>query len=117
MSKQEYHGTMNGEPAKFVHFPDQQKTDIYWGGIGKPDGVGRNHATVVHAEGTDTRFRAGPDAFHFLRVNGQIIVDHAYEPKVESQRRRMQRSDAGALLAESFRKAWQFNMRNLRGGR
>lgn len=58
-------GIYNGIPAKIV-FSDRgnsNRIDIYFGGVGEPDGPGHNHVTVIK------------ENIRFWRENGQIIID------------------------------------------
>ena len=79
-------GTMDGQPAKVVYYPERKQTMIYWGGVGKPDGFGHNHATILDAN---------PDAIHFMRVNGQVVVNQGYNPNNPLHRRNQA---AGAIV-------------------
>jgi hypothetical protein len=85
------HGTVDGQPAKIVYHPGRRQTHVYWGGLGKPDGIGRNHAVIQDAN---------PDAFHYLRVGSELIVDQSYKPNDRGARRRK----AGFDLAATLRK-------------
>jgi hypothetical protein len=99
------YGTIDGQPAKIVYHPARRQTHIYWGGHGKPDGYGHNHAVVQDAN---------PDAVHFLRENGRIVVNH----NARSHQERRQQEAAmsiGRLLVDSTRKAlrfyrWSYNL-------
>jgi hypothetical protein len=68
--------TVDGQPAKVIYYPDRRQTALYWGGRGKPDGPGQDHATINDSS---------PDEFHFLRVNGRIVVNQSYNPQSKSQ--------------------------------
>lgn len=52
-------------PAKVVYYPDRHQHQIYWGGRGRPDGPGHNHMTIQDKS---------PDAIHFMRENGRVVV-------------------------------------------
>lgn len=73
----ESRGTVDGMPAKVVYHPDRKQTALFWGGLGRPDGPGHNHATIQDAN---------PDAFHFLRVAGKIVVNQSYNPAAKQSR-------------------------------
>jgi hypothetical protein len=90
-------GTIDGKPAKIRYLPDNHKTEIFWGGIGKPDGFGKNHAVIYDAE---------PDAVVFLRQNGRIIVDTSAPSHDEARRR-----EATNIIANALRFAWRVNRR------
>lgn len=58
-------GIFNGQPAKIVlsDIGNSNRIDIYYGGIGEPDGPGHNHVGVIK------------DSVRFWRENGLIIID------------------------------------------
>lgn len=58
-------GRYNGMPAKIVMSDrgNSDRIDIYYGGIGDPDGHGHNHVAVMK------------ENIRFWRENGQIIID------------------------------------------
>jgi hypothetical protein len=88
-------GTMDGQPAMVFYYPERKQTVIYWGGRGKPNGPGHNHATILDSN---------PDAFHFLRMNGRIVVNQSYNPQSKS---RFQRDiEAYGGWAGILRDAW-----------
>ena len=91
-------GSVDGHPAKVVYDPQRKQTQLFWGGRGVPDGPGHNHATIQDSS---------PDEFHFLRVNGGIVVNQSYDPKSTSkfQRDLQSRGGWGGMLADAFRKA------------
>ena len=94
-------GTVDGQPAKVIYYPDRRQTVLYWGGRGKPDGTGHNHATINDSS---------PDEFHYLRVNGRIVVDQSYNPQSKSAFQRGIEAQGGWLnmLREATRKALRF---------
>jgi hypothetical protein len=116
----EYRGTVDGQPAKIMYYPDRKQSVIYWGGAGAPDGPGHNHMVVNDAEKRDRAGRVvapGPVSIHWMRENGRVVVDHGYNPDSRRKKRNKAQRDVGAMLVDAFRNAWEFNMRNLRGGR
>jgi hypothetical protein len=96
MSKIEEYGTIDGTPAKIVRTPARQQMHIYWGGMGEPDGPGHNHMTIQDSN---------PDAVHFLRENGKIVVNHNYKPDNLGSRRQHAAQSIGQILLESWRRA------------
>jgi hypothetical protein len=80
-------GSVDGVPAKIVYTPGSRKKDIYWGGRGRPDGDGHNHAVIV-----DTN----PDAVRFIRINGQIVADDRH-PEHETRYQRQLRQQGGYI--------------------
>ena len=58
-------GIFNGQPAKIVTSDtgNSNRMDIYYGGIGEPDGLGHNHVSVIK------------ESVRFWRENGLIIID------------------------------------------
>ena len=58
-------GIFNGQPAKIVisDIQNSNRIDIYYGGIGEPDGIGHSHVSVIK------------ESVRFWRENGKIIVD------------------------------------------
>jgi len=58
-------GIFNGQPAKIVisDAGNSNRMDIYYGGIGEPDGLGHNHVSVIK------------ESVRFWRENGLIIID------------------------------------------
>ena len=101
-------GTVDGQPAIIRYDADQRKSHVFWGGIDGPLGIGHNHATVLDSS---------PDEFHFLRVGKDLVVHQGYNPKKDGHRRQRAGHDIAGIFGESLRKAIDFNMRNLRGGR
>ncbi|MEO7617275.1 MAG: hypothetical protein ABIS59_00360 [Candidatus Saccharibacteria bacterium] len=91
-------GTMDGQPAKIVYNPDRKQTHIYWGGRGTPDGDGHNHATVQDSN---------PDAMHYLRVNGKVVVNQNYNPQSKSRFQQDLEARGGwfGLFRESLQRA------------
>lgn len=98
MSPVTSNGTIDGQPAKVVYDSGRRQTHIYWGGVGKPDGPGHNHATVQDSN---------PDAFHFMRQGGRVVVNQSYNPQSKSrfQRDLDARGGWGGLFLESLRRA------------
>lgn len=58
-------GIFNGQPAKIIisDMDNSNHIDIYYGGIGEPDGPGHNHVSVIK------------ESVRFWRENGLIIID------------------------------------------
>ena len=92
------HGTVDGHPAIVKYYPDRRQTALYWGGRGTPDGPGHNHATILDSN---------PDAFHFLRENGRIVVNQSYNPQSKSKFQRDLEARGGwlGLFRECLRRA------------
>lgn len=97
-------GTMDGQPAKIVYTPGKGKKDIYWGGRGGYDGSGKNHAVVYDND---------PHNMHYLRINGQIMVDAAHPEnmgrKAETRFQRQLRKQGGwsGIFMTAWRRAWR----------
>jgi hypothetical protein len=91
-------GSVDGIPAKVMYYPDSKQTQIYWGGRGKPDGEGHNHATIQ-----DTN----PDVFHFIRINGEVVIDQRLYSKPKSRFQRDLEARGGwiGLFREAFNRA------------
>jgi hypothetical protein len=100
MSREEYSGTVDGKPAKFVHYPERKQTQVYWGGYEKPDGKNHNHMTIQDIN-THTA--------HFIRENGRVIVDHSYGSGKPEKRQIERKRDAaeaiGGMVVDSWRRA------------
>lgn len=95
MAEKIHRGTIDGMPAKIVYHPARRQTYIYWGGRGRPDGPGHNHATVLDSN---------PDAFHFMRVDGKVVVNHSYSPlKALRQRRKALAPSIGEAIRMGIR--------------
>lgn len=92
------YGTIDGQLAKIVYHPDRKQTQIFWGGRGKPDGTGHNHATILDSN---------PDAMHFMRVNGRVVVNQSYNPQSQSRFQRDLQARGGwlGLFRESLQRA------------
>jgi hypothetical protein len=96
-SNERANGTFDGQPAVIKHNPDKKMTDIYWGGAGRlRAGIGHNHATVRDAN---------PDAFHFMRVRGRVVVNSGFKPHNPGSVRAMRENEAAANIAGILRKA------------
>lgn len=91
-------GTVDGKPAKVVYHPERRQTHVFWGGRGAPDGPGHNHGTIQDAS---------PDEFHFLRVDGRIVVNQSYNPQSKSKFQRDIEARGGwlGIFRDSLRKA------------
>lgn len=92
-------GTIDNQPAKIIYYPDRKQTHIFWGGRGKPDGPGHNHATVLDSN---------PDAMHFMRVDGRVVVNQSYNPQAKQSRYQQDLQARGGWLGifrDSLRRA------------
>ena len=98
MSAQVSQGTIDGKPAKVIYYPERRQTVIYWGGRGKPDGPGHDHATILDSN---------PDAFHYLTINGRVVVNQSYNPQSQSRFQRDLQARGGwlGILRDSLRRA------------
>jgi hypothetical protein len=99
---------VDGKPAKVVHNSDRKQTHVYWGGRGQPDGDGHNHATIQDAS---------PDRFHFLEINGRVIVNQSFNPADKSHFQRDIEARGGwiGIFRDSLRRA--LRMYGIGGGR
>src|ERR1700733_5104444 len=91
-------GTVDGKPAKVVYHSERRQTHVFWGGRGKPDGPGHNHGTIQDSN---------PDTFHFLEVNGRVIVNQSYNQQSKSRFQRDIEARGGwlGILRESWYRA------------
>lgn len=92
------YGTIDGQPAKIVYQPSRKQTHIYWGGRGTPDGPGHDHAVVQDSN---------PNAMHFLRQGGRIVVNQSYNPQSKSRFQRDIEARGGwlGIFRDSLRRA------------
>lgn len=102
MSGEVYYGTVDGECAKFIHYPERKQTQVYWGGLEKPDGIGHDHMTIQDISKHEA---------HFVRQNGRVVVDHSYDPNSPKKRRIKQKRDAAEVIGSMLVDAWRGGLR------
>jgi hypothetical protein len=98
-------GTMDGKPAKIIYDPDRRQTTIYWNGRGRSDGSFHDHATIQDSS---------PNEFHFMRLNGRVVVNQSCNPDPQAKYSRFQRDlqNSGGwvgVFRDSLYKALRFS--------